>query len=450
MSCRSVVSRSEAVSCADRSALDLYERALVQLHGYVGDPIATIEQALAHAPDFVLGHAFRALALLTSGERRFAEKARVSVVSAEALLPRAHPRERALVAAARALLDGDWGRACALLDRSLVDHPRDILASQVAHLLDFFRGDSLNLRNRIARVLPHWSADVPGYSYLLGMYAFGLEECNQYAEAEDTARHALALEPKDAWAVHAGAHVMEMQGRIDEGIEWLTSREPDWAPENGFAFHNFWHLALFHLDQSRPADALALYDVRIHAAPPDAILPLIDATALLWRLYLEGVELGDRAVRVADNWAARLDTERGFYAFNDMHAMLSFAMAGRDAEVRQLEADLDWAAEHGACTNRGMTREVGQPICRAIRAFGEGRWADAIAGLEPVRDVAARFGGSHAQRDILSLTLVESALRSGEPELARHYLAERIVLRPGSRWARRLGARAEAVLQTGV
>ena len=120
----------------------------------------------------------------------------------------------------------------------LVDHPRDMLALQTGHLLDFYRGDALNLRNRIVRVLPHWSPGVPGYSYLLGMYAFGLEECNQYALAEETARRALELEAKDGWAVHAAVHVMEMQGRIDEGIEWLVSREEDWAPENSFAFHN--------------------------------------------------------------------------------------------------------------------------------------------------------------------------------------------------------------------
>src|SRR5512134_2175914 len=68
-----------------------------------------------------------------------------------------------------------------------------------------------------------------GYSYVLGMHAFGLEECNQYAEAEVTGRRALDLVPTDGWAVHAVTHVMEMQGRIDEGIGWLTSREADWA-----------------------------------------------------------------------------------------------------------------------------------------------------------------------------------------------------------------------------
>jgi hypothetical protein len=214
------------------------------------------------------------------------------------------------------------------------------------------------------------------------------------------------------------------------------------APENSFAFHNYWHLALFHLDQERHAEALALYDAQLHREPPDPALQLIDATALLWRLHLDGVDLGGRAAPLADNWAKRLDTERGFYVFNDAHAMMAFAMAHRDSEAAQLMADLDWAVEHGPPSNRSMARDVGRAICRALHAFGRDRHAEVVAELLPVRDLASRFGGSHAQRDVLTLTLVESAIRSGQPVLARHYLAERLVLKPASRWARRLHARA--------
>ena len=90
-----------------------------------------------------------------------------------------------------ALLDGDWNGGCLALDHVLVDHPRDALALQVGHLMDFYRGDAQNLRNRVSRVLPHWDESVPGFSYVLGMHAFGLEEMNQYAEAEAAARRAL-------------------------------------------------------------------------------------------------------------------------------------------------------------------------------------------------------------------------------------------------------------------
>lgn len=48
--------RGVPVSCDNAWARELYERALVQYRSYVGDPIATIDEALRHAPDFVLGH----------------------------------------------------------------------------------------------------------------------------------------------------------------------------------------------------------------------------------------------------------------------------------------------------------------------------------------------------------------------------------------------------------
>ena len=62
-----------------------------------------------------------------------------------------------------------------------------------------------------------------------------------------------------------------------------------------------------------------------------------------------------------------------------------------------------------------------------------------IGELEPIRLVLNRFGGSHAQRDALQRTLLESALRAGELELARTLVAERISLRESSvyGWSRR-------------
>lgn len=435
--------RDVTVSCGNRQALDLYETALRQYHSYVGDPIATIDQALAEAPEFVLGHAFRAGVLMMCSEQRFVPEARASVVAAENLSGQANERERLLTRAARRLVDGDWDGACRVYDRVLVDEPRDAFAVQTAHLLDFYRGDALNLRNRISRVLPHWSASVPHYSYILGMHAFGLEECNQYPQAEATGRKALELQPKDGWAVHAVVHIMEMQGRVDEGIDWLESRESDWAPDNGFAFHNWWHLALFYLDRQRHDRVLALYDRHIFPEPSEFNLQLVDATAMLWRLYLLGIDTGARFQAVADQWEKKLDIERGFYAFNDVHALLAFLGAGRERAARQVLDDLAATARGTGGSNVMMTREVGLPLGRGFQAFAQGRYEETIAQIEPARDTAHRFGGSHAQRDLLTLTLIEAAIRAGQPNLARHYLAERLVHKPASGLGWRLLARTE-------
>ena len=435
--------RGIPLSSGSDAAIARYETAIGQLQSYVGDPIATIDGAIAESPDFVAGHLMKALTLATLAERQFAPAIAASIAVAREHGTRANDRELGLLRAARQLDEGDWHAACRSLDAVLADFPRDALALQVGHLMDFYRGDALNLRNRVARVLPHWDRDVPGYSYVLGMHAFGLEEMNQYPEAEATARAALEIEPRDGWAVHAATHVMEMQGRIADGVEWLTSRERDWAPDNGFAFHNFWHLALFHLDGGDHAKVLDLYDRAVHPGPAPMLLMLVDATALLWRLVLEGADVGARFAGVADEWEAKLDGEGGFYAFNDLHAALAFAATGRDAAMARLLHRVAAAAE-GTDTNAGMEREVGLPLVRAIAAYGRGRYDEAADLIAPVRDVAPRVGGSHAQRDVLSLTLIDAARRAGRASLAKHVLAERLVAKPGGAWGRRLLARIEA------
>src|SRR4030095_3473563 len=131
--------RDLPVSCSQPAALNLYERALTQFQSYVGDPIATIDEALRQAPDFALGHVFKAVALMTMSEQRFLADARASVDAATGLLPSSNGRERLLTAGAAKLVAGDWDAACAAFDNVLVDYPRDAFAIQSAHLMDFFR-----------------------------------------------------------------------------------------------------------------------------------------------------------------------------------------------------------------------------------------------------------------------------------------------------------------------
>ena len=136
--------RGVPVSTSNPQALDLFERALIQFQTYVGDPVDTIEEAIAHDPEFVLGHAFRATMLLLATERRYLSEARASVEAAEALATGANDRERGLTAAARSWLDGDLPGATQRWESVLVAHPRDAFAR--AH---FLVQHFLGLRHRI-------------------------------------------------------------------------------------------------------------------------------------------------------------------------------------------------------------------------------------------------------------------------------------------------------------
>lgn len=424
--------RGVTVSNVDSTTLEHFEKALLAYQTYFGDAVEHIEAALARSPDFVLGHAFRATALAGTTERRFIDEARRSVEAAETLSDQANDRERGLTAAARSLVDGQWDTACRQFDRVLQAHPTDVFALQSAHLFDFLRGDALNLRNRVARVLPSWSPTIPGYSYVLGMHAFGLEECNEYPAAEAAGRRALAIEARDPWAVHAVTHVMEMQGRVDDGIEWLEARTSDWAPDNGFAFHNWWHLALFHLDRGDSRRALAIFDDAILPGAEDYAMGLVDVTSLLWRLQLLGVDLGDRFASVADVWGSKLDPELGHYAFNDFHAALAFAGADRGDALGKLSAGVAQRASDGAGFLCDIASDVGVPLVQGIQAFQSRQYARALELISNVRDVANAFGGSHAQRDVITLTMIVAAQRAGQHDVARHYLNERLVTKPSS------------------
>src|SRR5262249_23123539 len=153
--------------------------------------------------------------------------------------------------------------AVALYDAVLTDRPHDVLALAVAHALDFHLGRRRVMRDRIAKVLRRWTAAMPGYASVLAMYAFALEENGQYRRAEKIARRALALDQRHPGAIHVVAHVMEMQGRVHDGLAFLAAVESAWGEGTGLSIHLAWHRALFHLDTNDPEGALAIYDAQI-------------------------------------------------------------------------------------------------------------------------------------------------------------------------------------------
>jgi hypothetical protein len=190
------------------------------------------------------------------------------------------------------------------------------------------------------------------------------------------------------------------------------------------------------MDEADYGFGLRVFDERF-AAGTELALARIDATALLWRLMLEGADVASRFAGVADEWERALEGEGGFYAFNDFHAALAFAATGRAQALARLGSALARAAMAGD-DNARMTREVALPASEAAIAYCQGRYNEAAQKLAAMRDGASAFGGSHAQRDVLTLTLIHAARRSGQASLARHYANERLVHKPASAWGRRL------------
>jgi tetratricopeptide (TPR) repeat protein len=413
---------------ASAASATLYDQAVESFNIYRGDPLATIDQAIALAPDLTMAHLFKSWVHALATEPEATRMASAEIEEIKRM--RMSERETSHLKVLELLVAGQWTAAAIALDQHNIRYPYDMLALQAGHLIDFYRANARNLRDRIARVLPQWSVDIPGYPILLGMYAFGLEENGNFGLAEETGRLALDLQPLDCWAHHAVTHVMEMQGRVQDGIGWMIAREPHWSgDDNFFKVHNWWHRALFHLDLGQTDEVMALYDGAVRQSRSSVALDLIDAAALLWRLELCGIDVGNRWQELAQAWEQHADGRT--YAFNDWHAIMALLGAGRTPDAEQLLAKLQ-ESDSSVDENSGWNQRYAVPLAKGFMAFHKGDFQTAADSLHGARFIVNGFGGSHAQRDIIDWTLTEAAARGGLTDLLRAQANERLAMKPHS------------------
>ena len=426
--------RGNVLGTASAAACEAAEKALWRLMSFYDVPLADLDTAIAADPGWALPHVMKAGFLLSLTEPALVAEATHHLDQARTRADGATARERAHLDAVQHLADGRWHGACRIWDELLIDHPRDALALQWGQLWDFYRGDAVGLRLRPARALPAWDESDPLFPCVLALYAFGLEECNLYPQAEEAGRRALAADPRVPWAVHAVAHVMEMQGRFEEGAAWLRLHQPHWAEGNGFSGHLWWHKALFRLEALDATGVLRLIDSHLSGDALQITLQRVDAAAMLWRLHLLGHDVSAACQALLAGWDGS-DGSAGYYAFNDVHRVLALLAAGDLARAeawvaRCAERAMDPADARRA--NHTMAREVGLPLMRGLLAFGRGEFDAAADALYPVRALAQRFGGSHAQRDLIDLTLLAASARGLRRALGQALLRERLMAKPAT------------------
>ncbi len=425
--------RGVPLTAATGESVAAFEQALGEILRFAGDPVAALDRLIARDPSCVQAHLAKAAIYAWSLHPSFVPRAREALSAAvDAGLPLEHERRQA--AAIAAWLEGRYGECCQQFDRLLEERPRHLAALFFAHQADFFAGRTTALEARPRRALEAFAGESPGRGFVLGMWAFGLEENRRFAAAEEAGRAAVAAEPRDVWAIHAVGHVLEETGRSEDGIRWYGERERDWTENSYFVVHNAWHLALYHLDHEDTEAVLALYDRFLAPGRRSILLNLCDGAALLWRLRLAGVPADERWDDLAEVFTAKY--RPGCHVFDDVHAMLTFVGAGRGEQAERLMAELARIAE-GSDDRAAQVRRAGLPVCRALAAFGREDWRSAVDLLAGLGEDALLMTGSHAQRDVLELTLIEAAIRAGDRSTARGLLERRLGRRPESRRIRR-------------
>ena len=349
-------------------------------------------------------------------------------------------REAAHVATLAAWVAGDFAGAVLRWEAIAAEHPRDVLALKLAQYGRFYTGESEKMRDILARALPAWDAAMPGFGFVLGCHAFGLEETGDYAAAERIGREAVERNPADIWAAHAVAHVFEMCGLPRDGVEWVDRLEDRWRECNNFVYHALWHRCLFLLELGALDRVLDLYDHEVRPESTDDLLDISNAVSLLWRLEQAGVDVGNRWEELAARAEAHVDDH--LLVFGDVHYLMALTAAGRPEEAARLVASLSHYAAESSETEATMAREPGLALARAVLACRCGDHRSAVRELAAVRDQIWRIGGSHAQRDLFEEMLIDSALRVEATEDARTLLAARLERRPRNIWGWRHLAKA--------
>jgi tetratricopeptide (TPR) repeat protein len=303
-------------------------------------------------------------------------------------------RERIHLEAARAWANSDTATTIDAFGAVLADHPTDILALWTRYLLTFSVGRIAEMTATVTEAAPRWPSDLPLASYLDGMESFALEESGSYRRAEELGRRGTDRDPSDLWAIHAVAHVMEMEARRDEGIAWVESHTGVMGG-GGFAGHLWWHLAIQQWAVGRYDQALACFDEGVYPGASTEGLDLSNAVALLARLESTGIDVGDRWTRLAEPAAIRIGQHT--HPFNDTHLVLGLARAGARDDAHQLvEGMRAWSQGDNLAAE--VLRAVGVTVGEAMLAFGDGEWRRVVELMDPVADEIWRLGGSNAQR----------------------------------------------------
>jgi tetratricopeptide (TPR) repeat protein len=403
-----------STSSTSADATRAFEEAVRGLAAHRPSTGIALGRALAADPDQVPALALKGFANLILARQELAAPAREALAAARRALAAQEDGtadERVLVEALGHAVEDRFTEAADCLDQRFADRPATFLPFKIAHALRFMLGDAAGMLAASQRMMAVWSPDRPAAGFLLGCHAFAIEEHGAYAAAEAYGRQAVAMEPDDAWGLHAVSHVHEMRGETAAGIAWLEDSRGSWSRCNNFSFHMAWHLALLHLERGEHERVLHLYDQEVRPAPTDDFRDMANAVSLLWRLERLGVDVGGRWTELAE--IARRRRADTTLVFASLHSLIALVALGDRPAAAELVMALQVRAQ-GAGDQARVAADLGLPLARAITGIGGERGSlDRLAATLP------QIGGSNAQRDLFVLALAETASRRGDAPALR-------------------------------
>lgn len=390
-----------------------------------------LKRLLEMSPDYAMAHAAKGLFAMMMGKRELYATAKEAHDNAQMALAQggATIREQSWCAALECWVDGRPLQAIQCIEAALRDNPADTMSMKVSHAIRFMVGDNHGMRRSVERVIDAHDEDHALRGYALGCLSFAQEETGDYQLAEASGLEALRFAPDDAWGMHSVAHVYDMTHETQAGIDLIEKNPGAWGHCNNFRYHVWWHKALLLLDQREFDLVLNLYDTQIREEKTDDYRDFSNASSLLLRLELEGVDVGTRWAELADLAESR--SGDGCLVFADLHYMLALAGDHRPDAAARLTARVAHSAEED--NDQGLVmKNPGLAAAEGLAAFGEGQYDVAFSHLRTAQPAFQIMGGSHAQRDVFERVTIDAGLRAGKLDETAALIAERTSKRNGA------------------
>ena len=169
---------------------------------------------------------------------------------------------------------------------------------------------------------------------------------------------------------------------------------------------------------------MELYDAEIRKEKTDDYRDIANATSVLMRLELDGVNVGDRWEELGQLAATRLDDN--CLAFADLH--YSLALCGSDKQEAMGTLLTNMKQTGAQPKTQEAAQIIGDPgvvAAAGLEAFRDQNFVAAHEYLAQAMPDLQIIGGSHAQRDVFHRLTIESAIRAGNAQAAQYQLKSR-------------------------
>lgn len=393
------------VSSQVSEAIAALDQFITEALSYGSAAEACIQRAVSADPSWGLAHAYAAGYYLSQETFAYQNQIKTHLRAAKTHLVQANHRERLYIHGIMAWAQGNIEAAVQIHEEIAQVYPQDLISVQQGQYHYFYQGNSKKLLRIAEKVLPANPVD----PYLLGMIAFGLEQCQALEAAEIIGRRAVTLNPEDAWAQHAIAHVLDTQGRFREGITWLEEFSPTWNRCNSLLYtHNWWHLGLFYLASQDYDRVRTIYDQHIWGravkpSPKDQV----GAISLLLHLELEPnltshsqwqSFLEQRWQDISPYLELRLHEHH--LPFQDLHYVYALVRAGCDRWCEQMLQSMVAHAQSLESLEQRRWQDIVLPAAHGLVAYAMADWQKAVLYLQPIMDKLPQVGGSDTQQKL--------------------------------------------------